>query len=321
VLLNSADNEVKQLAASVFRTGSNSDRAAIVDSFSPARELEGDVARGADVFKKRCASCHELGKIGKQLGADLASLRDRSTDSLLTAILDPNRAVEARFLNYVAVTNAGKIYSGMLGSESATSITLATADGKEVALLRKDLDTLIGSALSFMPEGLEKDLSHQDMADVIRFVQSSGAPWKRFDGNQPAIVQPTDDGSLTLPASAAAIHGPSLIFEAKYKNLGYWSSEKDFAVWTLEVPSSGTYEVEVEYACGNSTAGNSIRFSTGTRVLTANVPGTGTWDEYRNWKAGSIDLSRGRVEFVVSAAKQPVSHLLDLRSITLRKLP
>ena len=321
VLLNSADNEVKQLAASVFQTGSNSSRAAIVDSFSTVRELEGEAARGADVFKKKCASCHELGKIGKQLGADLAALRDRSTDSLLTAILDPNRAVEARFLNYVAVTNAGKIYSGMLGSESATSITLATADGKEVTLLRKDLDTLNGSVLSFMPEGLEKDLSHQEMADVIRFVQSSGAPWKRFDGNQPATVQPADDGSLTLPATAAAIHGPSLIFEAKYKNLGYWSSENDYAVWTLELPSSGTYEVEVEYACENSTAGNPIRFSTGTRVLTANVPGTGTWDDYRKWRAGSIDLSRGRVEFVVSAAKKPVSHLLDLRSVSLRRLP
>jgi putative membrane-bound dehydrogenase-like protein len=321
VLLNSADNEVKQLAAAVFQTGPNPSRAAIVDSFSPVRELDGDVARGADVFKKRCGACHQLGKLGKQLGADLASLRDRSTGALLTAILDPNRAVEARFLNYVAVTNAGKSYSGMLRTESATSITLASADGKEVTLLRKDLDTLVGSAKSFMPEGLEKDISHQEMADVISFVQSSGSPWKRFDGNHPVSIQPDEDGTLILPATAGAIHGPSLIFEAKHQNLGFWSSEKDYAVWTLQLPSSGTYEVEVEYACENSTAGNPIRFSTGTRVLTANVPGTGTWDDYRKWKAGSIDLSRGTVQFVVSAAKRPEPHLIDLRSIRLRQVP
>jgi putative membrane-bound dehydrogenase-like protein len=321
VLLGSREAEIRQLAASVFQTSGDASRAAIIESFSPVRELKGDVARGTEVFKKRCGSCHQLGKIGKQLGADLDSLRDRSTASLLTAILDPNRAVEARFLNYVAVTDDGKSFSGMLRAESATSITLASADGKEVTLLRKDLDTLVGSAKSFMPEGLEKDLSHQDMADVISFVQSSGTPWKRFDGNQPMTILPAEDGSLTLPATAAAIYGPSLIFEAKYKNLGFWSSEKDYAVWTLELPSSGTYEVELDYACDNSTAGNPIRFSTGTRVLTANVPGTGTWDEYRKWKAGSIDLSRGSVQFVASAAKRPESHLIDLKSIRLRRLP
>jgi len=320
VLLNSPEGEIKQLATSVFQVSATSSRAAVIDSFSPVRDMKGDVARGAEIFKKRCGSCHRLANTGKQLGADLASLRDRSTSSLLTAILDPNRAAESRFLNYVAVTGDGKSHSGMLRSESATSITLASADGKEVSLLRKDLDTLAGSAQSFMPEGLEKELSHQDMADVITFVQSSGTPWKRFDGNQPTTITATKAGVFLLPASSAAIYGPQLAFETKYSNLGFWGSEQDYAVWTLTVPESGIYEVVINYACDNGTAGNPLRLSTGTRVLTANVPATGSWDDYRTWKPGTIELSRGTVQLTVSPAKNPNAFLIDLRTIELRSV-
>lgn len=317
-LLNSPDAEISHRAATVFQATETSNRADVVESYSPVKKLNGDVARGTEIFRKRCGSCHQLAKIGKPLGADLTALRDRSVDALLTAILDPNRAAEAKFLNYVAVTNDGKSYSGMLRAESATSITLASADGKEVTLLRRDLDTLVGSEKSFMPEGLEKDLSHQEMADVIAFVQSSGTPWKRFDGNLPATIRATEGGVLLLPASAAAIYGPQIVFESQYRNLGFWGSQQDYAVWTLEVPQSGVYNVSIDYACDNSTAGNPLKLSTGSRVLTANVPGTGTWDDYRTWKPGALELSRGTVQLVVSPAREPDPYLMDLRSITLQ---
>ena len=169
-----------------------------------------------------------------------------------------------------------------------------------------------------MPEGLEKDLSHQEMADVLAFVQSSGTPWKQFDGNQPTTIKATEEGDFALPASAAAIYGPQIVFESKYGNLGFWGSDQDYVVWTLEVPKSGAYEVTIDYACDNGTAGNPLKLSTGSRVLTANVPGTGTWNDYRMWKPGTIELSRGTVQLVVSPARKPNQFLIDLRSITLK---
>jgi len=54
--------------------------------------------------------------------------------------------------------------------ESATAITLARADGKKTTVLRLEIDE-IASGLSFMPEGLEKDLTLQDLADLLTFVQ------------------------------------------------------------------------------------------------------------------------------------------------------
>src|SRR5437870_4839245 len=131
-----------------------------------------DATRGAKLFVKSCATCHKLGDVGQNVGPDLASVGDKSVQGLLTAILDPNRAVEPRYVNYVATTKAGKSYTGIISSETSTSITLVGPEGKSQQLLRNEIDELSSTGKSLMPDGLEKDLSAQDMADIIEFVRS-----------------------------------------------------------------------------------------------------------------------------------------------------
>ena len=186
--------------------------------------IAADATRGTEIFKKRCATCHKLKDIGTSVGSDLVSLTDKSTAALLTAILDPNKAVEAKFLAYTAVNKQGQTFSGLIAAETGNSITLMAADGKQHTLLRADLDEFISSTKSFMPEGLEKDVSPSELADVIAFVQSSGPPPKKFDGNQPEAVNSDANGGLRLLAMNAEIYGKTLVYESPFKNLGYWGS-------------------------------------------------------------------------------------------------
>ncbi|HEX3726047.1 MAG TPA: hypothetical protein VHV08_07375, partial [Pirellulales bacterium] len=101
---------------------------------------------------------------GHEVGPNLASLTDYSPPALLAAMLDPNRAVEAKFLDYVALTTAGVSYTGLLANETGNSITLMGQEGKQQTILRSDLDVLQATGKSLMPEGLEKDLSPQNLA-------------------------------------------------------------------------------------------------------------------------------------------------------------
>lgn len=318
-LLRHRNTEIAAKANSLFSASETpSARATLVQILrSEITDLKSNATSGKSVFEKRCATCHKIGDVGKQIGADLAALKDRSTDALLTAIVDPNRAVESKFLSYTAVTTNGRTFSGMLFDETGNSLTLLGTDGKQQVVARTDLEDLVCSNRSLMPEGLEKDLSVEDLANVIAFVQTSGSTFKRFDGNSPRLITPNSDGTITLPAAAAKIYGPSLIFEGKYRNLGWWSSTDDYAVWTIDVPKSGHWKVEFNYACDNSTAGNAIKLSTGTRLLSARVPGTGTWDEYRTWSVGEIDLGKGRRQLTVTAPETLTSALIDLQSIRL----
>jgi putative heme-binding domain-containing protein len=94
-------------------------------------------------------------------------IADKSVDALLAAILDPNQAVESRYVSYTAVTKDGREASGVIVSETANGITLRAAEGREETLLRADLKELASSGLSLMPEGFEKAFKPQDMADLL----------------------------------------------------------------------------------------------------------------------------------------------------------
>jgi putative membrane-bound dehydrogenase-like protein len=174
-LLQHKDTQIRKTAETIFAAASNPDRGKVVATYSLQLPEKTDAARGAKLFAKSCATCHKFGGVGQDVGPDLASVGDKSVQGLLTAILDPNRAVEARYINYQAVTKAGLTYAGILASETSTSITLVAADGKKHQLLRNELDELASTGKSMMPEGLEKDLSPQDLADIIAHVRSNVA--------------------------------------------------------------------------------------------------------------------------------------------------
>jgi putative membrane-bound dehydrogenase-like protein len=310
---------VRQKAARAFAVTVSADRQKVVDQYQSALTLAGDATRGAQLFEKTCAQCHRLAGVGYEVGPDLASLTDKSAEALLVAILDPNRAVESKFLNYVAETKAGTIYTGLLASETGISITLRGPEGKEQVVLRADLEELVGTSKSTMPEGIERDLQPQDLADIIAHVRSN-VPLprrKEFAGNEPKLITPAADGTLLLSAAACDIYGSTLIFEEQYKNLGYWSSLDDHAVWTIEVGRAGKYGVEFDWACDASVAGNPWRLENAGGNLTGEVESTGNWDTFRQKKVGEITLAAGRQRVVMRPARKPQGALIDLKAIKL----
>ena len=150
----------------------SSDRAEALEAFTPAIDgvSTAHSIEGQKIFEKKCASCHRLGTIGNAIGPNLAALATRTPEAILLAIIDPNRAAEAKYLQYQVALNDGRILTGMIQEETATSITLVSTDAKQHTLLRSDIDALQGSSLSLMPVGLEKDLDIEAMANLIAFV-------------------------------------------------------------------------------------------------------------------------------------------------------
>lgn len=169
-----AAEPLKNRVAQVFAS-TNSSRQQVIDRYQPVLKLQGRIAEGQAVFAKRCATCHQFSGVGHAVGADLATLTNKSPEVLLVAILDPNRAVEDKFVTYLAMLEDGRQLSGMLASESGESLTLRAQEGKEQVILRKDLEALRNTGKSLMPEGLEQEVSEQELADVIAFLRSSGA--------------------------------------------------------------------------------------------------------------------------------------------------
>jgi putative membrane-bound dehydrogenase-like protein len=167
------DGMIRGRAQSLLANQATPDREKIVAAYQSALDLKADVARGKQVFKKTCATCHRLENEGIEVGPDLRSaLRNKTRPGLLADILDPSREVDPRFINYVIVTKGGRVLTGMIAAETASSITLRRAEKAEDTVLRSQIDEIKATAKSLMPDGLEMQLTKQDVADVIAYLQS-----------------------------------------------------------------------------------------------------------------------------------------------------
>ncbi len=171
-LLTTRDEKLRLRLEKIFASGTSADRSAVMESFRPALALTGDAARGAILFNKKCATCHKQAGIGHEVGPNLASLTTRTPESLFTAILDPSAAVETKYLNFVVATTSGRSVIGLLATETGSSITVLGAEAKSESILRSDIEELRSTGKSLMPDGVEKDFTHQDLADVIEYVRT-----------------------------------------------------------------------------------------------------------------------------------------------------
>jgi putative membrane-bound dehydrogenase-like protein len=173
-LRNHPRAEVKSKATKLFASLVPADRQKVLAEYANVGELPGDVSRGKAVFQTHCASCHKLDGIGNDVGPNLlATITGKSIRDLVTAILDPNREVDTRFLSYTATLNDGRVLTGIVASESANGLTLRRADGQEDVIARTDLESLKSSGQSLMPEGLEKQIKPGDLADLIAFLRKN----------------------------------------------------------------------------------------------------------------------------------------------------
>jgi hypothetical protein len=93
---------------------------------------------------------------------------------LLENILDPSRSVEGNFRVFTVATTSGQVLTGLLASESKTAIELFDAEGKKQSILREDIDQLVASPKSLMPEGFEKLIEPAALVDLLEFLAARG---------------------------------------------------------------------------------------------------------------------------------------------------
>jgi putative heme-binding domain-containing protein len=171
-LLQSRDASIRERAEQLLAsTGGSSTRAEVIASYQGALTLDGQSGRGQVVFRKACATCHKAEGFGAEVGPDLASVTNRTPEDLVIHILDPNREVLPQYLNYNVATVDGRVLSGQVASESPTSITLKRAEGVTDVVPRDQIDELASTGQSLMPEGLEEEVTVEQMADLISYLK------------------------------------------------------------------------------------------------------------------------------------------------------
>ncbi|HEX3726631.1 MAG TPA: PVC-type heme-binding CxxCH protein [Pirellulales bacterium] len=185
-LVNHQDSTIRQRAEKLF--GGAGPRLNVIARYQEALALDGDPLRGDKIYERECMACHRLGERGWQVGPNLALIRSRTSQALLESVLDPNREVQPAFVSYVVLDDRGRTTTGLVLAETATSITLGREKGESETILKKNIEAIKSTGKSLMPEGLEKTIDPQSLADLLAFLKQV-----QYDiGTLPDFVPPTD---------------------------------------------------------------------------------------------------------------------------------
>jgi putative heme-binding domain-containing protein len=150
------------------------DRQKVIDAIATVALQGGDLSRGRDIFKQQCAKCHTHSGEGGKVGPDLTGMAVHPRDELLVHILDPSRSVEGNFFQYAIATTDGRVLNGLLASETKTTVDLVDTEGKTLTIQRSEIDEMVGSRKSVMPEGFEKQIPPEGFADLLAFLTRPG---------------------------------------------------------------------------------------------------------------------------------------------------
>ncbi len=142
--------------------------------FARVSVLPGDAARGRKVYfskKVACYGCHQMGGEGGRVGPDLTQIgRVRRTIDLVEAITTPSSTIVPGFRTYNVSTARGKVLSGLIVRQTSDAVYLRGADLSEIRIPRGDIEELRPSDVSIMPQGLDKAMTPQELADLLEFL-------------------------------------------------------------------------------------------------------------------------------------------------------
>jgi putative heme-binding domain-containing protein len=139
--------------------------------------IPGSVSAGRTLFTKtvgvQCRNCHRVGKQGKSVGPDLDGIAKKNDRrALLESILQPSKKIDPKFRAYLVETVQGRVHTGLLVSKSDKTVVLRDATGKDLRIATENVEMIVAQPKSLMPELLVKDMTAQQLANLLAFLES-----------------------------------------------------------------------------------------------------------------------------------------------------
>lgn len=156
-----------------------SENAALLDKLDAILELtkQADIRNGQRIFdgqKASCSACHAAGYVGGRIGPGLMRIgRIRTERDLLEAILFPSASFVQSYEPVTIVTTDGRVYNGLVKEESNDRLELQLDARKTVTIKVSDIEERREGTISIMPAGLDKQLTLQELADLVAFLKSA----------------------------------------------------------------------------------------------------------------------------------------------------
>lgn len=153
------------------------------------------------------------------------------------------------------------------------------------------------------------------------FAQDASPQRKTVPHNDPQVITAEEDGTLRLLGPKAELYGRSgpgtIAIYDKEMCIGWWNHKDDYAVWTVDAPSEGVYDVYLHWSIPDNWAGNFFAIEAGESRLINTIASTGGFEHFRVAKYGSIMLQRGRNRVTMRPIGPVNGEIADLKEVRL----
>ncbi len=168
-----------QLTASIesvwgkIRQQDNQQRQALVASTLDQLKsnASGSASGGLAVFTRVCAQCHQLHGQGLEVGPNITGNGRGNLEQLVSNVLDPSLVIGEAFQAKLILTVDGEVMTGLVVAETDRYVRLKVQGGKIIELDKADeIEEIKASSKSLMPEGLESQLTQQELFDLFAYL-------------------------------------------------------------------------------------------------------------------------------------------------------
>lgn len=143
----------------------------LVDEYEKAPLWAYNRNNGAATFQKLCATCHVQTEEAERIGPKLEGSGAKGLKYIVENIIDPNAVIGKDFLAQQILTIDGLVITGVVMKETDSALTIRTATSTQT-VAKEDIEEMVVSTNSFMPEGLLKQLSDRERIELLMYMMS-----------------------------------------------------------------------------------------------------------------------------------------------------
>jgi putative membrane-bound dehydrogenase-like protein len=159
--------------------------------------LAGDAEAGKALFldarRTQCATCHRLEGVGGQVGPDLSKIWEtHSVAKILESIVTPSKEIKEGFQTYTVVSSDGRVFTGLKIADTDREVVLRDAQGNDVRINQSDVEEIVATKTSLMPEGVIAQLSYTEAINLVAFLRDRAAQesLRAIDGDASVPLAP-----------------------------------------------------------------------------------------------------------------------------------
>ena len=138
----------------------------------------GNIYHGRQIYRRKellCATCHRIDGIGGLSGPNLTTVGSYMTpNSLLESVLNPSTDIKQGYETVLVTKTNGEVISGLLHRKTDTATLIRLSNSEVISIPGEEIETIDVSPVSLMPAGLTRNLSQEELRDLLAYLVSLG---------------------------------------------------------------------------------------------------------------------------------------------------